>query len=321
MKTIKIIFSALFLTALLSMMSCSSTTSLPKDDVYYIPGGEPEYTANTGYTKHINNSDKNKYQNYSQGEVVTGENNNNQDEDYQTDDEYYDGDYAARIKRFHESDGSDFDYYDDYYDDNSDNCYCSGSNDPDVSISLGFGMGMGFGVGFGLGWGYPYYGWGYPYYGWGYPYYGYPYYGWGGSYWNGYWNGYWDGYYGGGYYPGGYYPPYPYYPDYGYGYGSVYRPRGNRTGGTNLPRYTSTGGTNAGNSGYKTTVAGTRAQVSADNVAANNLRAGSKEYVNTAVAYRATTDRQKTEPQNVSKRKTKTNVNTTQTADLQKTAA
>ncbi len=289
MKTTKIIFTTVLGLALLSLVSCSSTKSLPKDEVYYTPGSEPAVTTvkHTGIAKNTN------HQNYSQGEIVSGSDYSNYDTTYQTEDDYYDGDYAARLKRFYGSEGSSLDYDDGYYTSNYDDDnygYCSGN--PDVNISFGFGVGYGWGLGFG--WGYPYYGWGYPYYGWGYPYYGYPYYGYGAGYWDGYWNGYWDGYYG--FYPSPYpyYPSYPHYPDYGYGYASVYRPRGNRTSGTNLPRYGSAGGSRSAiNNGdnYKTVVAGSG--TAAGNATSNKLRVGSNEYVNTAVGYRSNTDGKK----------------------------
>jgi len=156
--------------------------------------------------------------------------------------DYYDYEYSAKIKRFH-NDNPGFDYYDSYY---TNNYYYN--NDPyamSSSIYGGYGCGspsislsFGFGYGYGYGYGYPYYGyrpyygyspywgyydpWYYPYYGYGYGYgYGYPGY-WGSSYWTGYNHGYWDGYYGG----GGYYP----YPDPYPGNGSYYGPRGSRTG-------------------------------------------------------------------------------------------
>ncbi len=290
MKTLKIIISVIFGVTLTGLVSCSSTSSLPNDEVYYTPGEQINTTVH--YTKKVNTSSskasaqQNTYGNYSQGKVLT-DNNDGNNSGYTEDDDYYDGDYTSRIKRFHQSDNSSFDYYDDYYTDGYDNdCYCGGSNNPNVNISLGFGVGYAGSWGFGFGWGYPYYGWGYPYYGWGYPYYG-----WGG-YWSGYnagyWNGYWDGYYGYPPYYGG--PYYPYYPDYGYrgGYGTVYRPRGNRTGGSNLPRYTGTrGGTGipSGN-GEKTVVAGSGTFRGGNNISSGDQRVGSREYVNTSVGYR-----------------------------------
>jgi hypothetical protein len=308
MKTTKIIFSTVFGIALLSLVSCSSTKSLPNDDVYYIPGSEPATT----HVRHTAIAENNNHQNYSQGEIVSGSYNSNQDTTYQTDDEYYDGDYSARLKRFYGSGGSSLDYDDGYYyandDDDGNYGYCSGN--PDINVSFGFGVGAGYGWGIGFGWGYPYYGWGYPYYGWGYPHYGYPYYG--GGYWDGYWNGYWDGYYG--FYPNPYpyypyYPSYPYYPDYGYS--SVYRPRGSRTGGTNLPRYGSTGGSRASinsDDGYKTMIAGSGIEAQ-NSSQGNGMRVGSKEYVNRAVGYRNNRGENKTTVDNRPKQKIRTGTN------------
>ena len=167
----------------------------------------------------------------------------------------YDTDYSARLKRFHDSNDTTLDYYDEYYEGRTmpgesskkDKSSSSTSVSTNVSFGLGFGnpyfgsswsFGFGYpysgwGLGFGFGWGYPSYGWGYypPYWGYYPPYYGYypPYYG------------YYPPYYG--YYPP-YYPVYPGYPDVGYR-PSVYQPRMSRAGGSSIPSR----GTVAGGSG------------------------------------------------------------------------
>jgi len=225
------------------LSSCSTTSTLPYDDVYYTPNGNSsnQQTAKVNDDIYSSPSTTGDYQSYYKGEssgveqVAVGDVS---EVEYYSEgggsgeDIYYDSDYESRIKRF-SNEGSSFGYYDDYYTDDY-NCNCGGSSN--WNVSLGFGFGYGYG----------YYGWGYPSYGWGYPYYG-----WGGSYWNGYnngyWNGYWDGYYGGGYYgDGGYYS------------GISYGPRGGRSGGTNVPRTGSRGGTDRENPSYreKTVVAG-----------------------------------------------------------------
>ncbi len=236
--------------------SCSTSSSLPEDDVYYSATKSGSRTAPNGSTLsnevYESSSSTGDYQSYYKGETSTesqvavgagayGSDYETTDENYSEDDIYYDSDYESRIKRFNNED-SDMGYYDDYYT-GGDGCGCSGGSN--WSMSFGIGMGYGWGMGYGYGW---------PYYG--YPYYGYPYYGYGGGYWggynNGYWNGYWDGYYG---YPygGGYYP------EYGYGYTSYYGPRGGGSGGgTNVPRTGSRGTSGSVNPTYddKTIVAG-----------------------------------------------------------------
>lgn len=119
-------------------------------------------------------------------------------------DDYYDYEYSARIRRFHNPLPFNS-YYDDYYTDlywYTNNPYTWGT-----SIYTGYwgssywGPGYGVGIGWNWGWGSIGFGWSSPYYGWGYPYYGWNsgYYGWGypwyGGYWNGYMDGWWDHHY------------------------------------------------------------------------------------------------------------------------------
>lgn len=247
METTKNTFRLLLLVLIAGFLySCSSTSSLPSDDIYY--SSKNTKTPGTYNYDDYKNSAENLGQNnvsaqqntetdqvsggyyseYTENADAATEVSGGDSDDYEFIDEYYDSDYAARIKRFN-GDGVSNDYYSSEYTDDYCNCG-SGSN---VSFSFGIGAGYGWSMGYSYGW--PYY-WDYPYYSWGYyPYWrypwGYPYYG--GSYWagynNGYWNGYWDGYYnGGGYYPGGYYPE--------YGNTIAYRPRGRGAGGGTIPR-------------------------------------------------------------------------------------
>ena len=229
MRTLKLNITALsFLTAII-LSSCATTGYTPQDDVYYSPDEPATMARTTTVVRETKPTGGTVYEGTLESVEAGGSYENLTSEPvndtvYLDDDEYYDIDYASRLRKF--SDGND----DDVYFDDGGSSYCSS---PNISLSFGFGAGYGYG------WGYPSYGWGYPYYGWGYPYYG-----WGGSYWsgynNGYWNGYWDGYYGGGYYPGN--PGYPYYPDYGYRNPVHYGPRGGgrgssggRTGGSDVP--------------------------------------------------------------------------------------
>lgn len=128
---------------------------------------------------------------------------NSSSEGYNPDD-YYDYEYSARIRRFHNPIPF-YSYYDDYYTDLY--WYTSNPYSWGTSIYTGywgspyFGPGYGVGLSWNWGWGSVGFGWSYPYYGWGYPYYGWNSwnYGWGypgyGGYWNGYWNGWWDNHY------------------------------------------------------------------------------------------------------------------------------
>lgn len=235
------IISALYMT------SCSTSSDLPYDDVYYSAKKSNTKTlsqSNLSNDVYESSSSTGDYQSYYNGENSTstdvpvgagayGNDYSSGDENYSDEDIYYDSDYESRINRFN-NEGSSMGYYDDYY--TGDGCNCSGGSNWNMSFGIGMGLGWGMSYGYGwpyygypsYGWGYPYYGWGYPSYGWGYPHYGYPYYG------------------------GGYYP------DYGYGYASTYRPRGSHGGGTNVPRTGSRGSSGISNPTYgeKTVVAG-----------------------------------------------------------------
>ncbi len=257
MKTSKITIRLLAALALIASLSaCSSISSVPGDDVYYSAKNNPEPQSRPQQVVAVPeedavvkqaDSDKFDYSaNYESNVAATPAGEVDADSetgDYQFIDDYYESDYAARIKRFNGT-GSSSDYYDEEY--VSQDCYdCnSGSN---WSFSMGVGVGMGMGYSMSYGWPYSYSYWNYPYYGWGYPSWGYPYYGWGwpyygGGYWagynQGYWNGYYDGYYGGGYYP--YYGDY--YNDYGRR-GVTYRQRGRGAGGTTIPDRSGRAGT------------------------------------------------------------------------------
>lgn len=248
MKKIKYILFTAVILSFLFITACSTTKSVPQDDVYYSTSPHNNVTAKTApsnaqqqKTKQTANTG------YQQGKVE----NISQSSGQATSGDQYDVDYSARLKRFHQSNDTSLDYYDNYYadraaqDSSKQTTTTTVVTSPSVSLNLGFGSSYfgsswsfgfgygGWGMGFGYGWGYPYYGWGGyypPYYGYYPPYYGYypPYYG------------YYPPYYPG--WGGGYYPPYyPGYPDYGYRAG-VYQPRVNRGGGSSVPRGTVAGG-------------------------------------------------------------------------------
>ncbi len=258
MKKIKYILFTAVILSFFFITACSTTQSVPQDDVYYSTTPHNNVTAKVT-TTHATSSSVTKQQKaeqagntgYRQGKVE----NISQSSVKATSGDKYDVDYSAQLKRFHQSNDTSLDYYDNYYtgkaaqDSSQQSKTIIVTSSPNVSLNLGFGSpgfgtswSFGFGSSYG-GWGYPSYGWGGSYYGWGYPSYswgfpsygwGYPSYGWGG------------GYYGWGYpgygWGGGYYPPYySGYPDYGHGYG-VYQPRVNRGGGSSVPRSAVVGG-------------------------------------------------------------------------------
>ncbi len=241
MKKIKYILLSAVTLSFFLITACSSTKSIPQDDVYYSTTPHTTITTQVATTQQQKTEQAGNAK-YQQGTVENISQSTSGDQ--------YDVDYSARLKRFHQSNDTSLDYYDNYYADN--NAQDSSKQttttttvitSPSVSLNLGFGSpyfgsswsfgfgSYGWGIGFGYGWGYPYYGGYYPpYYGYYPPYYGYypPYYG------------YYPPYYPG--WGGGYYPPYyPGYPDYGYRAG-IYQPRVNRGGGSSLPRGTVAGG-------------------------------------------------------------------------------
>lgn len=236
----------LAIVTVLMVSSCTSTyqTASVYDDVYYSPGtsNQAEVQKRLDYgasgVSYGSNTSDDRFENTVQPEAeVIGSSNIAQTSGYYQDtlaqpesssneyyysedsDEYYDYEYATRIKRFHQDCG-DFGYYAPVYT----NTYWGGYY---PGFSMGFGWGWPssyFSLSYNYGWGYPYYGYYDPWYSWYDPWY-YPYYGYGSSYWmgynHGYYNGYWNGYYAGGYYPEG----------GGYGYGYHYGPRGTRGSG------------------------------------------------------------------------------------------
>jgi hypothetical protein len=260
MKEFKIYQSLLLVTlSVFLISSCSTSSSLPYDDVYYsVKKSDDKKVVQDNILSddiYKSSTETGDYQSYRKDETAVestvpvgagGQGNEIQssDESASSEDIYYDTDYESRIKRF-SNEGSNMDYYDDYYTGGND-CNCNGSN---WNVSVGVGAGFGYGGYMGFSYGWPYYG--YPYYG--YPYYGYGYGGYWGGYNHGYYNGYWDGYYAGGGYGG-------YYPDYGYGgnYSNTYRPRGSHGGGSSVPRTGSRGSQGNTNPAYreKTVVAG-----------------------------------------------------------------
>lgn len=273
MKKIKYILFAAVILSFIFITACSTTQSVPQDDVYYsttphnsisaiattanavsssvTKQQKAEQAGNTGYRQ-------GKVENISQssGKLISGDK--------------YDVNYSAQLKRFHQSSDTSIDYYDKYYtgqtaqDSSRQSKTIIVTSSPNVSLNLGFdspnfgtSWSFGFGSSYG-GWGYPSYGWGYPsygwgggYYGWGYPSYGwgFPSYGWGGGYYGwGYpsfgWGG---GYYGWGYpsfgwggdYYGWGYPGYAWGGGYYSPYYSGYPDHGN---GTYQPRINRGGG-------------------------------------------------------------------------------
>ncbi len=253
MKNLKyILFTAVIL---FFVTACSTTKSVPQDDVYYSTTPHNVLAVNTTTTVTQQNTGTKTAAtgSYHEGKVENITNASGKAAETTSNDNY-DVDYSARLKRFHDSNDTTLDYYDDYYEGRSmqgedQKNSKSSSTSVSTSVSLGLGFGSpyfgsswsfgfgspysGWGLGLGFGWGYPYYGWGYypPYYGYFPPYYGYypPYYG------------YYPPYYG---YYSPYYPVYSIYPGYSDpGYRSpVYQPRVNRNGGSSIPRGVVAGG-------------------------------------------------------------------------------
>lgn len=162
-------------------------------------------------------------------------------------DDYYDYQYASRIRRFNQP-VYGVGYYDNYYT----NYYWYNGNPAmygtSIYTSYNYWGNPGYGYGCNSGWPSSYFGISY---GWGYPNYGYnnynPYWGWGNGYSNAYWQGYYNGYnngYANGYwgYPyGGYYSPYY----NGWGYYNQFDVNSGYNKPTNAPR----GSHDGGNSG------------------------------------------------------------------------
>ncbi len=247
-----VIFSFFFITA------CSTTQSVPSDDVYYSTTPHDQVAVNAHAAKAspatVSKKEDSQGNNavYQEGKVenissgTSGQTTTASNGDY-------DVDYSARLKRFHDSGDTTLDYYDDYYEGRTmpgESNKNSSGNSSSASLNFSTGLGFGnpyFGSSWSFGFGYPYSGWGFGFgYGWGYPYFGGyypPYYGYyPPSY--GYYPPYlgYPPYYG--YYPPyyGYYPPYyPGYPDVGYS-NPVYRPRIARGGGSSVPHSVVAGG-------------------------------------------------------------------------------
>lgn len=186
---------------LLAMSACTTnyyTTAPNYDDVYYTRKTAPA-DVQKAKTETAVAEDEFAYEDksFTTESYVDEEGNtfitNNYYGDVYNYDDYYDYEYAARIRRFY-SPYTGFTYYHGYYTN-----YYWYTYDPyywGVSIYLGYPWWRPSYYSYFNPWyyGYGWYGWYSPYYSWGYPY-GY----WG--YGSGYWNGYWDGYYAGsGYY-------------------------------------------------------------------------------------------------------------------------
>ena len=198
MKTLNklIIISAFF------AVSCASTNNAGQayDDIYYNPSDDNKVVENSEkpgnpYSENIEEPQTKSSQAYTDDNGDTYISNNYYNEDDFNYDDYYDYEYATRIRRFHSPVVVSDCYYDSYYT----NSYWY-NYDPyyyGTSVYMGYNWwpsygyyggyyGSGWGVSIGYG---GYYG-GYPYYG---GYYG------GGSYWAGYNHGYNNGYYDGRY--------------------------------------------------------------------------------------------------------------------------
>ncbi len=274
MKKIKyILFSAVILSFVF-ITACSTTKSVPQDDVYYSTTPHNNVTAKVT-TANVVSSSVTKQQKtkqadnvgYRQGKVE----NISQSSGQTTSSDKYDVNYSAQLKRFHQSNDTTLNDKDNHYTDQAAQDSSRQSNTTTIvapsfsynlgfdspyfgsSWSFGFGYNYGWNIGLGYGWGFPSYGWGFPSYGWGlssyawgYPGYGwgYPGYGWGGGYYDlgyaGWGGGYYSPYYSG--WGVGYYSPYyPGFSDNGRR-GGIYRPRINRGGGSSVPRSGTSGG-------------------------------------------------------------------------------
>jgi Ni/Co efflux regulator RcnB len=212
---------AALIIATIFLASCSKTyesaTTYPYDEVYDTYG--ESRVAYTNSNSLSNSGSQRDSESYSEGDYYSPE--------YTTDEfeseDYYDYEYASRVRRFHQPNPG-FGYYDPFYTD----YYRYGYSPFSFGTSIYSGWGSmyphyampryRFSLSFGYGYN-PYYSpWYNPWYydAWYNPWYGYypptfgygPYYNYG-SYWNGYYHGFYDGYYANTYYPtsGYYYGP------------------------------------------------------------------------------------------------------------------
>jgi hypothetical protein len=225
MKTANLIFGFLVTGILVSCSSSNKVASNSGDDIYYNPkaqqttnnstttsvdnstGGYSDYVGdnqNTPESDYYNGSNKSNSNNNTNAKSADGQTNYGTDPNYNSDD-YYDYEYASRIRRFHAPVYSNY-YYDDIYT----NSYWYDPFPYNVGVSIYSGGFYGSNWGWNNGWN----SWGFNngwnrrnnWYG-GYDPFGYNPYAWnspfnnyyGGGYNNGYWNGYYDGLYGGNY--------------------------------------------------------------------------------------------------------------------------
>ena len=259
MNTLKFPF---FIIAAITTMAVNAQSAYD-DDIYYNPSKDKKHTAPVVQEKTItapvvkqeqttqyyepqtqpvtqvnNATDTNTVLQYNsnQQNLPAGQTSNNNaqggfyDDSFSYDD-YYDYEYATRLRRFHHGCGH-YGYYDNYYTNtywyNSDPYYWGSS------IYLGYSwwgpsyysyaftpnLYFGYGYGYGTCWGYNPWNYGYGY-------------GYGGGYWNGYNNGYWNGYHNGLAYNNYYYNSYDNNSYYGGRGNSYYGGRGSSTNGTN----------------------------------------------------------------------------------------
>lgn len=238
----------------LALSSCTSTKSVTySDDIYANPSEERLEKARLAAEKKKKQEEEERKQEEERAAELAAQKAKDdanplyKDPVYNEDD-YYDYQYASRIRRFNQP-VYGVGYYDNYYT----NYYWYNGNPgmygTSIYSSYNYWGGSNFGGGYcGNGWPSSYfgvsYGWGYPNYGWNNPYGG-----WGNPYSNAYWQGYNNGY------NNGFYNGY-----YGYPYGGFNSPYNNGWGyynqfdvnsGYNKPRNAPRGSHDGGNTGRR----------------------------------------------------------------------
>ncbi len=274
MKKIKYILFSAVAFSFLFITACSTTQNVPQDDVYYSTTPHRNNTAKTTTAVASAANRQNRTKNYHEGTVEDISTTSGQ----ASSGSGYNVDYAARLKKLHQSNDTSFNAYNNNYANHNarkDSLKKSksavsanytlnlGFGSPYFGSSWSFGFGPFYGWDMGFGWGYPDWGWGYPGWGWGYPDWGWSYPGWGWGYpyygfyppYYGFYSPYYDYY--APYY--GYYPPYfPVYPVNG---SVVYQPRIQRRSGSTIPYSRSLGSSGVYMNLKNAKVAGRRASV------------------------------------------------------------
>jgi hypothetical protein len=234
-----------------ALSSCTSTKSITyNDDIYVDPAQDRLEKARLAAEKKKKQEEEARKQEEERAAELAAQkakddaNPAYKDPVYDKDD-YYDYQYASRIRRFNQP-VCGVGYYDNYYT----NYYWYNGNPAMYGTSIYSSYNY-WGGGYGGGWPSSYFG---VSYGWGYPNYGYnnynPYCGWGNGYSNAYWQGYYNGY-NNGFYNGYYGYPYggynnPYYN--GWGYYNQFDVNSGYNKPTNAPRGSHDGGNNGRNS-------------------------------------------------------------------------